>query len=149
MVNSVCFTALVHGFFITYDEGRSVPFGRIPMKFRLFLFGLLAVPAFAFAEGPVAGNAPASVPTILPAGASVKPPADAPKITAARPKFDFGNVEEGPDITHEFIIRNRGKSVLKINNVSTSCGCTAAVEDKKEILPGGRGKIKATYHTQG
>jgi hypothetical protein len=119
------------------------------MKSRLFLFIALMVPALALADGPVAGNAPGSVPTILPAGASIKVPADAPKIACAHPKFNFGSVDEGPDLTHEFVIRNRGKSVLKITNVSTSCGCTAAVEDKKEILPGGLGKIKATYHTQG
>jgi hypothetical protein len=76
--------------------------------------------------------------------------ADAPKIFFKETEFHFGNVDEGPDITHEFIFRNRGKSTLHINNVGTSCGCTAAtVGDKKDYLPGEKGVIKVTYHTQG
>jgi hypothetical protein len=74
---------------------------------------------------------------------------DTPKIYCAEPNFDFHNVDEGGDITHLFNIVNQGKSTLIISHVSTSCGCTAAVEDKKEIPPGGQGIITATYHTKG
>jgi Protein of unknown function (DUF1573) len=100
--------------------------------------------------------------TTPPIGAVVPPPAGAisalptpvaaasgPKIYCARPKFDFHNVDEGPDIIHEFHFRNVGKSTLVISDVHTSCGCTAAVEDKKQVPPGAIGTIKATYHTQG
>lgn len=84
----------------------------------------------------------------------------APKIAAAHPNFDFKNVDEGPDIIHEFHIVNKGRAPLKITNVGTSCGCTAAVLKKQgakdeaatlpvEIPAGGRGTIKATYHTNG
>ncbi len=76
-------------------------------------------------------------------------PTAAPKIYCAHPKFDFHNVDEGGDIIHEFHFRNVGKSTLVISDVHTSCGCTAAVEDKKQVPPGGLGTIKATYHTQG
>jgi len=74
---------------------------------------------------------------------------NAPKIYCANPNFDFHNVDEGGDITHLFKIVNRGKTTLIINHVATSCGCTAAVEDKKEIQLGGQGIITATYHTKG
>ena len=84
-----------------------------------------------------------------PAPTAVVDLAKAPKIYSSKPNFDFGQVDEAGDIIHEFHFKNRGKSTLKITNVGTSCGCTAAVEDKKEILPGGRGIIKATYHTAG
>ncbi len=89
--------------------------------------------------------------------------AHAPQITCGKPKFDFGNVDEGPDIVHKFRVVNRGKGTLKIKSVSTSCGCTAAVagskypvppEDKAQgftavIPPGGFDNIVATYHTNG
>ena len=89
-------------------------------------------------ETPVAGTS---------APQAAKGPA--PKIYFPHPEFDFGKVDEGGDITHEFHFKNRGKGTLKISNVSTSCGCTAAVESAKEIPPGGSGTIKATYHTSG
>lgn len=133
MVNSVCFDALSW---------------RNPVNFLKSLLLLLILPALASAQFV----APKTMPTILPAGTTPVPaaaPADAPKIFCSSPNYDFHNVDEGGDIVHLFHIVNRGKSTLKITNVSTSCGCTAAVEDKKEILPGGRGVIKATYHTKG
>ncbi|MGH7738806.1 MAG: DUF1573 domain-containing protein [bacterium] len=73
--------------------------------------------------------------------------ANGPKIYCAYPKFDFHTVNEGPDITHLFHFKNVGKSTLVISSVHTSCGCTAAVVNTKQIRPGGYGVIKATYHT--
>jgi hypothetical protein len=110
---------------------------------RSFLFFLLAagLPVWLSAQGAAPPSQPAPTPTLT--------DAQAPKIVFKETAFDFGNQEEGPDITHEFIFHNRGKTTLHINNVGTSCGCTAAVEDKKDILPGGKGVIKVTYHTQG
>ncbi len=116
------------------------------MKFSKLFMLFLALPALTLANGPDV------MPTILPAGSTIPTPVSdksAPRIFCAHPNFDFHNVDEGGDIVHEFHIVNKGKSTLKITNVSTSCGCTAAVEDKKEILPGGKGIIKATYHTKG
>ncbi len=127
------------------------------MKKGLALSIFLGLPALVLAQeisvspGVKVGNGPAvqaQAPSMPPPTPTVNP-AVAPKIVFPRPNFDFGNVDEGPDIVHEFHFRNRGKTTLKINNVSTSCGCTAAVEDKKEIPAGGRGTIKATYHTSG
>lgn len=116
------------------------------MRFSKLFFLFLALPVMALANGPVV------MPTILPAGSTIPTPVsdkNAPRIYCAHPNYDFHNVEEGGDIVHEFHIVNRGKSTLLITNVSTSCGCTAAVEDRKQIPPGGRGIIKATYHTKG
>src|SRR5665213_2790215 len=128
MVNSVCFDDL---------------FWRNPVSFLKYLLLILITPSLVFAQFA----APRTMPTILPAGTTPVPvavPATAPKIYCAHPNFDFHNVDEGGDIIHLFHIVNRGKTTLKITNVSTSCGCTAAVEDKKEILAGGRGVILYT-----
>ena len=99
---------------------------------------------------PPAGASLSSTAVVAaPVSAAAPSAASGPKIYCAHPKFDFHNVDEGPDIIHEFHFRNVGKSTLVISDVHTSCGCTAAVEDKKQVPPGAIGTIKATYHTQG
>ncbi len=108
-----------------------------------FKLALLASAALLAAQG-VQSQTASSTPSSSAASAG-KPP----KIVCFHPNFDFHDQEEGPDITHLFTIRNVGKGTLIINNVGTSCGCTAAVVDNKEIPPGGKGKIKVTYHTSG
>jgi hypothetical protein len=89
--------------------------------------------------------------------------ANAPKVACAHPNFDFKTVDEGPDIVHEFHCRNRGTGKLVITNVSTSCGCTAAVVKKLgsakgsndtasypvTVMPGAGFVVKATFHTSG
>ncbi len=109
------------------------------LRFIWFSLLFLAIPFLIFAQT-------ASVPPVPTATATST---KVPKIYCADPNFDFHNVDEGGDIVHLFHIANQGKSTLIITNVSTSCGCTAAVEDKKEIPPGGQGDITATYHTKG
>ncbi len=109
------------------------------MKPLSFLFIFFATPYWIFAQN-------ISTPT---ASTATSASVNVPKIYCAEPNFDFHNVDEGRDITHLFNIINQGKSTLTISHVSTSCGCTAAVEDKKEIPPGGQGVITATYHTKG
>jgi hypothetical protein len=119
------------------------------MNYRFFflvsLMAFLLIPTVTTAqENPAATAAapPALTPTVN--------PATAPLIYFKKPKHDFGEVVEGPDITHDFYFHNRGKSVLHIDKAETSCGCTAAVlGGKNDIPPGGRGIIKVTYHTQG
>jgi len=118
---------------------------EIIMKRASLILALFLAPWVLRAEG--AAPAPSSGSPA--AGVTALVDKNAPKIYFPHPQFDFGKVSEGPDIVHEFQFHNRGNTVLKIGNVSTSCGCTAAVESKKEIMPGGSGTIKATYHTSG
>jgi hypothetical protein len=120
------------------------------MKLSYRFFAFLITPALVLAQGPNPGS-PASTPAMN--------PATAPKVACLKPKFDFGNQDEGPDITHEFRCRNLGHGKLIVSNVSTSCGCTAAVIRKsgsKETSPypatfepGEIFYVKATYHTNG
>ncbi len=161
MVNSGCFSGI---------------YWRLPMKLVLSLLAVFGFPALAWSEGgaPSPARMPApSAPSVQTAPAAAVPPAvqpsptpsvdlkHAPKIFSAKPNFDFKNVDEGPDIIHEFRIVNKGNRPLTITNVGTSCGCTAAVlkkvgskKDEAATLPveipaGGKGTIKATYHTSG
>lgn len=45
-----------------------------------------------------------------------------------------------------FAFENVGDRPIRIRKVETSCGCTAAASTAREIVPGGRGEIGATFH---
>jgi hypothetical protein len=63
--------------------------------------------------------------------------------------YDFGKVKEGQILKHDFVLKNESKKILKIRQVSTSCGCTASQAQKKELLPGESTKIEVKFHTKG
>jgi len=64
-------------------------------------------------------------------------------------EWDWGKVYTGDQIVHVFNFENKGDKTLFILNVSTSCGCTAALATHKEVPPGGKGKIEVTFNTTG
>ncbi|HNI43146.1 MAG: DUF1573 domain-containing protein [Chitinophagales bacterium] len=73
----------------------------------------------------------------------------APVIQFTEETFDFGELEEGPQVTHEFKFKNTGKEPLTLSNVKASCGCTTPDWPKTPILPGEENVIKVTYNTKG
>lgn len=77
------------------------------------------------------------------------PNPNAPKIVFKESSFDFGEVPEGPQVTHEFKFTNTGKEPLILSNVRASCGCTTPSWPKEPILPGKESTIVVTYNTQG
>jgi hypothetical protein len=86
-----------------------------------------------------------------PSTAAAAPPpavdlATAPKIELVSRKVDFGAVKEDKKITRELVVKNVGKSVLNIESVNPSCGCTT-VDFPKAIQPGKSGKIKLQVDT--
>ena len=85
--------------------------------------------------------------------AEAKPPAEvqtgSPSIDFDSRVHDFGAVNEGAMLKHVFTVRNTGTSLLKVNNVATSCGCTAAALAVRELPPGGSGPIDVTFDTHG
>jgi hypothetical protein len=62
---------------------------------------------------------------------------------------DFGTVTDGDKLTHVFTVTNTGTAPLAIDQVRTSCGCTAAVLKTKEIPVGGTGQIEVSFDTTG
>src|SRR5262245_48579317 len=60
--------------------------------------------------------------------------------------FDFGTVAQGSAVKHVFKFKNVGTDTLRIEQVKTSCGCTAA-ESSKIIPPQQEGQIAVTYNT--
>src|SRR5437667_5920623 len=63
------------------------------------------------------------------------------KIHFDQPIFDFGKVDSGELIKHEFIFTNMGNQLLEVREVRPSCGCTTAGMWDKHVEPGKSGKI--------
>lgn len=74
---------------------------------------------------------------------------NAPKIVFREENFNFGDIPEGPAVTHEFKFTNTGREPLVLSNVKASCGCTTPNWTKEPVLPGKEGVITVTYNTQG
>src|SRR5690606_31083542 len=67
-------------------------------------------------------------------------------ITWTEDIHNFGDIEKGKPVSHEFTFKNTTKETVLITNVKPSCGCTAANYTKTPIKPGETGSITATYN---
>jgi hypothetical protein len=93
---------------------------------------------------------------VLAAGVSAVLAEDAPKAAAAKgprlsvepASFDFGKAVQNKTLQKEFSIRNFGGSDLVIENVSTTCGCTAALLSDKVVKPGGSTPLRVSLETR-
>ncbi|MBN2196477.1 MAG: DUF1573 domain-containing protein [Polyangiaceae bacterium] len=75
--------------------------------------------------------------------------ASPPHIVVEPSSHDFGKVLEGEQLTHVFVVKNTGGESLEIDDVRTSCGCTAAVVEQKSVPPGGSTKVEVKFDTRG
>ncbi len=62
-------------------------------------------------------------------------------------QHDFGKVKEGTVVEYIFRFQNTGKAPLKISDVKTSCGCTAALLSSERLAPGEEGTLKVELDT--
>ena len=72
-----------------------------------------------------------------------------PRIRFEAEAFDFGELDAGENVVHFFPFRNLGEQTLRIEEVRTGCGCTAALVTATEVPPAGHGEIQATFRSQG
>ncbi len=68
-----------------------------------------------------------------------------PDIAVDTTRHDFGSIPQGQVATAEITVRNTGQGALKIEAVSTSCGCTSARVEPTTIPPGGEGRLLIRY----
>ncbi len=68
-----------------------------------------------------------------------------PRLAVDQPTFNFGAVPQGKKVDHVFTFTNKGDAPLTIEQVRTSCGCTAANTAARLIEPGKKGEIKVTF----
>ncbi len=62
---------------------------------------------------------------------------------------DFGDVYEGEKVEHLFSFKNTGTGTLVIQNVLSTCGCTAPEWPKEPIEAGIEGKIRIVFNSKG
>jgi hypothetical protein len=110
-------------------------------KIFLFVCAAMVLSASVFAQAKHEQSTPATAPAVNNPNAA--------KIVFAEQSYDFGTVVEGPQITHDFKIRNEGKEPLILSNVHASCGCTVPTWPREPILPGKESVVSATYNTSG
>jgi len=67
-------------------------------------------------------------------------------ITWKEDTHNFGEIEKGKPVSHEFTFKNTSKQTVLITNVKASCGCTATNYTKTPIKPGETGTVTATYN---
>ncbi len=64
-------------------------------------------------------------------------------------EYDFGSIEQGESVTHEFKFINTGNEPLIISKAEGSCGCTVPIYPKEPILKNQSGVIKVTFNSTG
>jgi hypothetical protein len=73
-----------------------------------------------------------------------------PKARVEPAVIELGTIPEGNEFERFLTVTNDGDSVLVIQDVKTSCGCTAAgVEGSVELKPGESKEIKVTFNSRG
>ncbi len=71
----------------------------------------------------------------------------APDIEVEITQHDFGVIEQGTVASLDVPVRNVGTEDLRIEAVSTSCGCTTATVEPEVIPPGGEGTLRIRYNS--
>jgi hypothetical protein len=75
-------------------------------------------------------------------------PPRAPRIAVEPSSFDFGGLRPGHRVHRAFVVKNFGTADLQITNVSTTCGCTAALLDRQTLRPGRSATLRVTFDTR-
>jgi len=72
-----------------------------------------------------------------------------PVIYLPESEFNFGKIKQGDIVNHIFKVVNKGTETLRIRNITTSCGCTAALIKDKDIPAGQEGEIRVQFDSSG
>ena len=69
-------------------------------------------------------------------------------LEAEKSEYDLGTVKEGTTKKQTVTVRNTGTSVFKLKGITTSCDCTEATCNWKELQPGESGTITVSYEAE-
>jgi len=61
--------------------------------------------------------------------------------------FDYGSMNQGEELKHDFVIHNKGHELLVLEEIILTCGCTVVMPDTKEIPPGGSGRLTVVFRS--
>jgi Protein of unknown function (DUF1573) len=114
------------------------------MKMTLLKFFALAG-ALGITASSLAQTNPAS-----PSASAIAPPTTSgPRIEFADLNYDFGKVDAGEVVKHDFVFINMGDQLLVISDVRPGCGCTTAGAWDKQVEPGKTGHIPVQFNSGG
>ena len=74
---------------------------------------------------------------------------DFPTMSFTETEHDFGTINEGDVVEHEFVFTNTGNAPLVVTNAKGSCGCTVPTWSKEPIAPGEEGKMLVKFNSNG
>ena len=57
-------------------------------------------------------------------------------ILGGRALYDFGTVEQGASVQHQFPLKNLGRATVLLEGPTSSCGCTVSDVDGRSLRPG-------------
>jgi hypothetical protein len=72
-----------------------------------------------------------------------------PNIEMLETSYNFGEIQQGESVTHDFILKNTGDADLIISAAKGSCGCTVPEWPKTPIAKGEDAVIKVTFNSSG
>ena len=72
-----------------------------------------------------------------------------PVIKFYQNEFDFGFIQMGEKVTHDFLFINTGDGDLYINKVVSDCGCTIANYKRDAIGPGEQSSLETVFDSNG
>ncbi len=72
-----------------------------------------------------------------------------PILTFTETNHDFGTINEGDIVEHNFTFTNTGNVPLVIISAKGSCGCTVSNWSKEPIAPGAQGNMLVTFNSNG
>ena len=72
----------------------------------------------------------------------------APQFSVSPQGYDFGRIGPDEPVTTNFTVSNPGNAPLKIDSVTTSCGCTTAQLSGQTVAPGATVDLDVTFDPQ-
>jgi len=72
-----------------------------------------------------------------------------PVVEMKETSFDFGEMQQGESVSHDFVLKNTGEADLIISAAKGSCGCTVPQWPKAPISQGEEATIKVTFNSAG
>ncbi len=72
-----------------------------------------------------------------------------PELTFDDNNYDFGTVQNGEMLEHEFTFTNTGDVPLRVMEAKPSCGCTVPEWSRDPIQPGEKGSMLVKFDARG